>query len=231
MSVTLNHSPWLTMPSPSALSDCLGMAACCDIGPGPSLLWGRPVHCGMFRSLPGPCTTCQLGRAVISWLRESCCCEGSRSQPRALAPVGTSAVPASSQSVSTTGPLSSSCDSQTRRPTSHAQPASCHTALWVVLLPGSGQQLGAVSLIPFPVRKAEDGPLDRILHHFQGCVGWCVVECEKCVVTLSSVGDHIIIAQTSGSGRRALLPITWAQANEPSQAWGPLTFTHFFKKA
>lgn len=89
MSVTLNHSPWLTMPSPSALSDCLGMAACCDIGPGPSLLWGRPVHCGMFRSLPGPCTTCQLGRAVISWLRESCCCEGSRSQPRALAPVGT----------------------------------------------------------------------------------------------------------------------------------------------
>lgn len=147
MSVTLHHSlwlnMWLNMPSPSALSDCVGMAACCDIGPGPSLSWGRPVHCGMVRSLPGLCTTCQLGRAVISWLLESCCCAGSRRQPRSLAPMEAFSRPSLlTLSVHDQGLWAPAATLRHTGPTSHTKPASYHTAPWVILLPGSGEQLG-----------------------------------------------------------------------------------------
>lgn len=159
MSETLNHSVWLKMPSPSALSDCLGMAACCDLGPGPSLLWGRPVHCGMFRSLPGLCTTCQLGWAVVLWLLESCCCEGSRRQPRALAPMETFCLSASSHSVSATRASELQLrlsDTQAPRHT-HSQPPITQLHEWFCCHRQASSS-GAVSLISFPFRKAEGGP-------------------------------------------------------------------------
>lgn len=213
MSVTLNHSLWLKRPSPSALSDCLGMAACRDIGPGPSLLWGRPVHCGMFRSLPGLCTTCPLGRAVISWLLESSCCEGSRKQPRALAPMETFGRPSLlTFSVHDQGLWSPAATLDTQAPRhTHSQPPI--TAPRWFCCQGQASSSGQCHWFPFLFVKRRTVLRTGFCTTFRVALVGLELSVRSVLSHSAPVGGHIIIVHTSGSERRALLPITWPQAN------------------
>lgn len=129
MSVTLNHSLWLKMPSPSALSDCLGVAACCDIG---QVL----LCCGAALCIAG-CFSASLVSALhASWDEQSsrgclraAAVREAEDSPVPWLPWRPSAVPASSHSVSTTRVLwAPAATLRHAGPTSHAQPASYHSS-------------------------------------------------------------------------------------------------------
>lgn len=116
MSVTLNLSLWLKMPSPSALSDCLGLAAA--VTSGQALLCGGAALCvagcsaasWSLHYVPvGTSSHLVAAWELLLWGEQKTApCLGSHGDLRPSQPPHIQCP--------RPGPLSSSCDSQTRRP-------------------------------------------------------------------------------------------------------------------
>lgn len=197
---------------------------------------GRPVHCGMFSSLPGLCperASCDkqshlvAGWKLFLWGKQK------------SAPLNVTWALAFHGDIQLSqpphiqcprpGPLNSSCNSQPHRPR-----VTCTVSLLrhspmdeSAARVGEQPRCSITGFLSFC--KGKGRSQDWMPHHSGFC--WSVAECEKCVVTLSSSGWSHNYCPNFGKWKKdadnQLHGFMGAGKLEPSQACGPLTCAHF----